>query len=588
MSVSDLSEAESELVFERTSPSSKTLLLENKEERFTKVSQSESQEECGCSCDSAVLVSPIMSICEHSLALESRYMRNQGREHGIKIVENPGSGMKKPQLINMILNITQRQGTTQRLLSHLYTKNLLPDAEECPIDREEVREQCRRLLIVTITAFMNPNLERSTVIKRRMGMATKALRDKVGFERSVNFSNSKMMLVLIYEAFIKSRYHSVREIWILDLVVLFIHLKLFARQFDKRSISKIELGAHGRALIVESMIQPIQEAFGKDVWLEFFLGFYETPIYENRGMGNCKLSKDDHGEYFLLIALGLVRVEDLLHWQTRQLIQQSKFSKIKSIYGKFLASNMHLDFDTVPASSYFSEPQGAVANRLMEYLLDENCIADINEMFRVLPMLPDELETFARILSRTSGIIQAQSAERVRIPKNFLVKYLTVFLDASVFSFNFFLIMANSLIPAFTSKETSNLSLAFTMKRYFSTLAEYFCRTFIDVPISEERYELWYEPIIWTLCLQNKNIPNRNIMLSIVNHPVYKIGPSWCCRKKFRGRTSIRESTITCFQVCERLFNLNPNFFNSSLALGENSCSHFHSFRRLNEHDPWS
>ena len=474
-----------------TRQNSNTLLLQSKNNVFTKVNRSsKNNKECGCSCDATVDISKTMAVCGHTLALECRDVDEPANEE-LKVVKirDPGTRMSKQQLINLILEASQKQNATALLVSHFLRRRGVKQEKlaEKTIDRRVVKESIKKLLLTVVRAFLQHKKLDNKIVKRRVIKATDELNAQVGQSRTADFTISKLMLLLMHATFIRD-VKLEDEIWIVDLVALFIHERLFSSRFSSR-ISKILLGNHTRRQIVEALVLPIQEAFGAQQWCLFLLRFNDAAINEKvPGSAPRNLRQADHDEYFLLLALGKLGVEDLFASETRNFIQQMESKSLNAIYERFIRANFDCDFNTVPASAYFEEPSGSVANRLMQYLLDENTMADVDEMFRVLPMLPDEIDIFTRILSRTAANISAESAARIKLPKLFLKKYLKVFFANSTFSYNFFLVIVNSLLTTLSDEEErADISFSFTKTNSFKKLAEYFCSRFIYEPLSQER-----------------------------------------------------------------------------------------------------
>ncbi|CBY08552.1 unnamed protein product [Oikopleura dioica] len=551
---------------------SKTLLLQSKNNVYTKVRRNfPNNKECGCSCDATVVISKNMAVCGHTLALECRDVDEPANEE-VKVVnlKNAGARMSKQQLVNLILEASQRQNTTATLVSHILRRRGVRPTEQAEktIDRRAVKDSIKKLLLTIVRAFLEQKKLDRKIVTKRVIKATDELNEQVGQSRTAVFTISKLMLLLMHSCFIRDLQLE-KEIWIVDLVALFLNERLFGRNEFSSVISKILLGNHTRRQIVEALVHPMQEAFGAQKWCLFLLRFSDAA---------------DHDEYFLLLALGKVAVEDLLASETRNFIQEMESKTLKCIYERFIIANFDCDFNTVPASAYFEEPSGSVANRLMQYLLDKNTLADVDEMFRVLPMLPDEIDIFTRVLSRTAPNITAESAARIKLPKLFLKKYLKVFLANSTFSYNFFLIIANSL---FTNFSENDVSLSFTQTSSFKKVAEYFCSRFIYEPLSQERYTLWYEPIIWALCIQQQKFEKRNIIEAVVNHPVYHLGSAWCCRRCFKPQRGSKDSRISCFNVCSRLLEtFGQNVFRN--VEKKNICAFFRDFKERENYDFWN
>jgi len=288
-----------------TRRNSNTLLLQSKNNVFTKVNRTpKSNKECGCSCDATVDISKTMAVCGHTLALECRDVDEPANEE-VKVVKirDLGTRMSKQQLVNLILEASQKQNATALLVSHFLRRKGVKQEKlaEKTIDRRAVKESIKKLLLTVVRAFLQHKKLDNKTVKRRVIKATDELNAQVGQSRTADFTISKLMLLLLHATFIRD-VKLEDEIWIVDLVALFIHERLYGSRFSSM-ISKILLGNHTRRQIVEALVLPIQEAFGAQQWCLFLLRFNDAAINEKvPGSAPRNLRQADHDEYFLLLA----------------------------------------------------------------------------------------------------------------------------------------------------------------------------------------------------------------------------------------------------------------------------------------------
>jgi hypothetical protein len=151
-------------------------------------------------------------------------------------------------------------------------------------------ELIKRLLLTVVRAFLLHKKLDNKIVKRRVIKATDEINAQVGQSRTADFTISKIMLLLMNATFIRV-VKMEGEIWIVDLVALFIRERLFMSRFSLM-ISKI---------------------------------------------------------------LGKLGVEDLYASETRNFIQKMESKSSNAIYERSIRTNFDCDFNTVPASAYFEE-----------------------------------------------------------------------------------------------------------------------------------------------------------------------------------------------------------------------------------------